>query len=46
MFSNLIIGLVELEHKDEKGRMQENKCGGVDIENTHEEGNVHHLKKR
>ena len=29
--------------------MQENKCGGVDIENTHEKGNVHHsslLKKK
>ena len=22
--------------------MQENKCGGLDIENVHEEGNGHH----
>ena len=34
MFSNLILGLVELVHEDEKivDRMQENKCRGVYID--------------
>ena len=43
MFSNLIIGLVELVHKEEMIGMQENKCGVYILKNTHEEGHAYHL---
>ena len=49
MFSNLIIGLVKLEHKDENVGCKKISVGVQILENTHEEGNVHHssfIKKK
>ena len=46
MFSNLIIGLVELEHKDEKGGCKKISVGVYILKNTCEEGHVDQLKKK
>ena len=49
MFSNFIIGLVELEHKNEKVGCKKISVGEVDSEKIHEGGNgyfvsfIHHL---
>ena len=47
MFSNLIIELVELEHKEEYVGCKKISVGVQILKNTHEEGNViiHHKKK-
>ena len=46
MFSNLIIGLVELEHKDEKIGCKKISVGVYKLKNTHEEGHVYLKKKQ
>ena len=45
MFSNLIIGLVELEHEDEKGGCKKISVGVYILKNTHEKGHAYILKK-
>ena len=45
MFSNLIIGLVELVHKDERVGYKKISVGVYILKNTNEEGHVRNNKK-
>ena len=46
MFSNLIIGLVELVHKKERVGCKKISVEVYILKNTHEEGHAYHSKKK